>query len=310
MEAIPLRESAEAPKPMVMATNLQAMLESIDRLPVMPAVAARVLAFEDDVVSVVELSEVLSADPALTVALLKVANSAYYGFARQLSTVREAVLLLGFKQVRQVAVGASMIHAWRGVPREDDGFDLDLFWGHSMAVALMAETAARKFNAARPEEAFTAGVIHDMGVLALRKVYPAEFALAFEQARRQGAPLCDAELEFVGFTHAQVGAALAERWRLPSRLVEAVGRHHDALLTPGADGLAGVLGFADQVAEHYGVHCGYARGQIVPLSKLPDELATLEIACGGISSVLERSCAFISSVSGAPKVWYPATRAA
>jgi len=295
---------------MVMVTDPHALLESIDRLPVMPAVASRVLAFDDDVVSVMELSQVVSSDPALTVALLKVANSAYYGFARELSTVREAVMLLGFKQVRQVAVGASMMHAWTGARRENDGFDLDLFWGHSMAVAVMAETAARKFNAARPEEAFTAGVVHDMGVLAVRKAYPAEFALAVQQARRRGGPLCDAELEFLGFTHAQVGAALAERWELPARLVDAVGRHHDALLTPANDGLAGVLAFADQVTGHYGVHCGYARGQIVPVRTLPDELATLEIACGGIGSVLERSCAFISSVSGPPKVWYSSPMAA
>lgn len=282
-----------------------ALIEAMDDLPVLPAVAARVLSFDDETVSLQEMSHVLSGDPALTAALLKVANSAYYGFSRRLATVREAVLLLGFKQVRQVALGASLLNAFKHCAGEDDGFDLDLFWGHSIAVAVMAETAARKYNAGRPEEAFTAGVLHDIGVLAVRKALPTEFAAAIAMARRAGLSLWDAEMETFGFTHAQVGAALVERWQLPERLVEALARHHEALIEPHSDGLAGVVAFADQVAAHHGVACGYTPAPgIIPARELPLELATLELACGGMGAVLERSHAFIASVTGSPRQWF------
>ena len=88
-------------------------------------------------------------------------------------------------------------------------------------------------------------------------------------------------------------------------------RHHEALIEPGADGLAGVVGFADRIADHHGVHCGYARPVgIVPMRELPMELATLELACGGMQSVLERSHAFIASVTGTPRRWFGLTELA
>jgi putative nucleotidyltransferase with HDIG domain len=280
------------------------VLEGVDELPAMPAVAARILGFSDELVSIHEMARVIATDPVLTASLLRVANSAYYGFARRLSTVHEAVLLLGFKQVRQVAVGASLISAWKRHSGAADGFDLDLFWGHSLAVAVMAETGARKFNAGRPEEAFTAGLVHDVGALALRQAMPVEFHEALAMARRSGIAMWDAELERVGFTHAELGGLLAERWNLPARIVEAVARHHEALATPASDGLAGVVAFADRVADHFGVQCGVRSVGRAPSGKLPDALATLELACGGIGSVLDRAYAFISSVSGAPRSWF------
>ncbi len=287
-----------------MSADPHSLLDTIEHLPVIPAVAARVLGLDDDATSAAEVSQTVSADPVLTGTLLRVSNSAYYGFARQIATVREAVMLLGFKQVRQIAVGASVIRSWRYLQGARDGFDMDLFWGHSMTVALIAETAARKFNAGRPEEAFTAGILHDIGTLALRQARPDEFRAALRESRLRRVPLCDAELQFTGFTHAAVGAALAERWQFPSRLVEAIARHHEALFEPAADGLASLIGFADQIAAHHGLHAGYACDRSEG-RELSPRLATLEIACGGIASVLERAHAFITGVSGVPGTWYP-----
>lgn len=283
--------------------DAQMLIESLDHLPVIPAVAARVLSLNDDATSALEVSQVISTDPVLTAMLLRVSNSAYYGFSRRLSTVREAVLLLGFKQVRQIAVGASVMRSWKCNSGGADGFEMDLFWGHSMSVAVIAEMAARKFNSGRPEEAFTAGILHDLGVLALREARPLPFQAAI-RAASEGMELLAAEREHIGLTHDQMGEALAERWQLPERLVQAMAHHHDAGLSPVVDGLTGVVCAADQVAERYGVHCGFVRGSIPPRMQLPDELAKLEIACGGIGSVLDRAHAFITNVSGSPGSWY------
>lgn len=283
-----------------------ALLEQIDDLPPLPAVAARVMGMaDDDRTSAMDMAQVLSTDQALTAKLIRVSNSAYYGFARRVSTVREAVVMLGFKQVRQVAVGASLMNAFNTKKDPNDVFDLDLFWGHSVAVAVAAENLARKTRSARPEEAFTAGILHDIGRLVLRKVMPVEFLQAVTEARRGTYTLGEAELEFTGYSHDELGRALGERWKFPMHLVEAVRCHHDYTLTPAEDGLAGVVAQADRLAQHYGLYCGYDVAGAV-LNELPADLVEIEAACGGIERVLEKAFSFIESASGTPERWFAA----
>lgn len=281
------------------------LLDRIEELPPLPAVAARVMGMaDDDRTSALELAQVLSTDQALTAKLIKISNSAYYGFARRVSTVREAVLVLGFKQVRQVAVGASIMNSFRG-PRRDDGFDLDLFWGHSVAVAVAAETVAKKSHSAKPEDAFTAGILHDIGRLVLRQVMPDEFGRAVDIARSGQSSLHTAERMVTGFSHDDVGRVLGERWKFPTHLIDAVAGHHDVRLTLEGDGLAGVVALANRWVLHYGLYCGYDldAGDIPPL---PADLAEVEAACGGIDRVLDRAFSFIESASGTPDKWYAA----
>lgn len=289
-----------------MAKDASALFEQVDDLPPLPAVAARVMGMaDDDRTSAMDIAQVLSTDQALTAKLIRVSNSAYYGFARRVSTVREAVVMLGFKQVRQVAVGASLMNAFNKKSGRDDVFDLDLFWGHSVAVAVAAENLAKRTRAAKPEDAFTAGILHDIGRLVLRQVMPEAFLRAVTEARRGTYTLAEAELEFTGYAHDEIGRALGERWKFPLHLIEAVRCHHDYALTPVDDGLAGVVAQADRLAHHYGLYCGYDVVGAM-LEPLPDDLVEVEVACGGIERVLERAFAFIESASGTPEHWFAA----
>ncbi len=286
-----------------MGKDANELLDRVDDLPPLPAVAAKVMGMaEDDRTSAMDLAQVLATDQALTAKLIRISNSAYYGFARRISTVREAVVMLGFKQVRQVAVGASMMNTFKrsGV---DDGFDLDLFWGHSVGVAVAAEALARKTLGAKPEDAFTAGILHDIGRLVLRQVLPQEFSQAISIARTGEISLHDAELEVTGYAHDEIGQALGERWKFPGHLVDAVRCHHDDSLTAAADGLAGVIAQSNHLLLHYGLFCGYDLdiGQVPPLSL---ELEQVEAACGGMDRILAKAFSFIESASGTPEKWY------
>ncbi|MCC6266230.1 MAG: HDOD domain-containing protein [Dehalococcoidia bacterium] len=286
-----------------MGKDASELLNRVDDLPPLPAVAAKVMSMaEDDKTSAMDLAGVLATDQALTAKLIRISNSAYYGFARRISTVREAVVMLGFKQVRQVSVGASMMNAFKrnGV---DDGFDLDLFWGHSVAVAVASEALARKTLGAKPEDAFTAGILHDIGRLVLRQVMPQEFARAVAIARSGDIPLHDAEFETTGYQHDEIGQALGERWKFPGHLVDAVRCHHDGSLTAAADGLAGVVSQSNQLMLHYGLFCGYDM-DIGEVPVLSTELEQVETACGGIDRVLAKAFSFIESASGTPDKWY------
>lgn len=284
-----------------MPRNPAELLATIDELPPMPAVAARIMSIaEDEKSSAMDLAQVISTDNALTAKLIRLSNSAYYGFARKVSSVREAVLLLGFKQVRQVAVGASMMNAFR---RESpDGFDMDLFWGHSVAVAVAAEALAKRTRTARPEDAFTAGILHDIGRLIIRQCRPEEFGRALRMARTGTISLHAAEIRACGYAHDEVGRALGELWRFPAHLTDAIAGHHNSALTPEAAGLAGILAQANRLLLHYGFFCGYeTAGSMEPL---PQDLAEVEAAAGGIQRVLDRAFAFIDSASGTPQHWY------
>lgn len=286
--------------------DAEALLNRIDDLPPLPAVAARVMGMADDErTGAMELAQVLAADQALTAKLIRVSNSAYYGFARRISTVREAVVMLGFKQVRQVAVGASLMSTFRGGSGGEGAFNLDLFWGHSVAVAVAAEAITKKYRVARPEDAFTAGILHDIGRLVLRQTMPAEFEEAVFRAQSTGLPLCETELELTGYAHDEIGQALGERWKFPPHLVEAVRRHHDERLRPESDGLAGAVAQAHRLVLHYGLYCGYDR-EGGELRALAPDLREIEAACGGIERVIERSFSFIESASGTPDRWYAA----
>lgn len=280
------------------------LLSRIDDLPPLPAVAARVMGMaDDDRTSAMDMAQVLSTDQALTAKLIRVSNSAYYGFARRVSTVREAVVMLGFKQVRQVAVGASLINAFKTNRRANDPFDLDLFWGHSVAVAVAAEALAKKTHSAKPEDAFTAGILHDIGRLVIRQTMPEEFAEALLIARSGEMDLGAAELQTTGYSHVEVGRALGELWKFPMHLIDAVRCHHDFSQTPANDGLSGVVAQANRLALHYGLYCGYdlEDGELEPI---PIDLAAVEAACGGIELVMERAFSFIESASGTPEKWY------
>jgi HD-like signal output (HDOD) protein len=286
-----------------MGKDARELLERIDELPPLPAVAARVMAIADDqTTSALDLAQVLSADQAMTARLIKISNSAYYGFARKVSSVREAVVVLGFKQVKQVAVSASMMNAFGRDRRADDPFDLDLFWGHSVAVAVAAEGIAKRTRQAKPEDAFTAGILHDIGRLVMQLTLPSEFRQAVTMARSGSMPLHAAEALLTGYDHQEVGRALGELWKFPAHLTEAVSCHHSESLTPHNDGLSGCVAQADRLVNHYGLYCGYDLDGDVP--PMPFDLAPYADACGGIDLVLERAFAFIESASKRPEHWY------
>jgi len=287
-----------------MGRDAKELLDRINDLPPLPAVAARVMSMADSSkTSALDLAQVLSTDQALTAKLIRLSNSAYYGFARRVSTVREAVLVLGFKQVRQLAVGASIINGFKQNAALQGVFDLDLFWGHSVATAVAAETIAKRTRAARPEDAFTAGILHDIGRLVICQVMPREFANAVTFAKQSQTSLYDAERELTGYEHSEVGRALGERWKFPGHLVDAISTHHDDSLQPGPDGLCGVIAQANRLILHFGLYCGYD-DENGAAEAMPADLAAIEEDAGGIDRVIERAFAFIEAASGVPEKWY------
>lgn len=229
-----------------MSRDASELLRTVVDLPPFPAVAVRVMGLvNSDRTTAQDLAHVLSADQALTAKLLKLTNSAAAGSGRRVSTVREAVIVLGFKQVRQVAFVTSVINNFKQPGPADAGFDMDAFWFHSVAVGMTAEALARHSSLGNPEEAFTAGILHDVGRVVLRQTMPQEFREAVALHANRGVSLREAEVRTTGYSHDAVGQALGELWRFPEVISSAIGSHHDDEVANGPVSLPSIVARSD-----------------------------------------------------------------
>jgi putative nucleotidyltransferase with HDIG domain len=219
-------------------------------LPTIPPVLTGIIALiDDDRAGAKKLVDLIERDQALTARLLRLANSAFFGQARKVSTIPRAVLLLGFSTVRNLALG---VKVWdtlgTGVSRKE----LETLWTHSVQVAALARLIARQQRQTNPDEAFTTGLLHDVGqlVLALRfkEIY-------WETARKATSTehLPGLEQSSLGVDHAEVGSWLLEAWNLPALMVEAVRRHHDP---EARTGLAGAIGAASRLVHRTNFQTG------------------------------------------------------
>lgn len=232
------------------AERLRKATESIATLPTLPAVFDGVLRMLDDPnTSTRQLSRALSRDQVLTARLLKTANSAYYGFPRKVATASLALVVLGLDATRDVVLATSVMETFRR-SRADSRFDMARFWDHSLATAVVARELARRLRWESPGEAFTAGLLHDIGQVVLHEQHPDLFLETLRKARTENVDLALAELEILGATHPQVGGWLCRRWNLPASLCDAVEYHHTHDACQGPDrALAALVALADHLAH-------------------------------------------------------------
>ncbi|MGD9124669.1 MAG: HDOD domain-containing protein [Desulfarculaceae bacterium] len=200
----------------------------IDELPTLPVVVARLLALiEDEKSEVSALTEVISRDPALTSKVLKVANSAYYGFSQEISSLDRAVALLGLNMVKSLALSIGVV---QNLPQPKDTPLLSRqgLWLHSLAVATAITELSRRFGAGKEDEyLFVVGLLHDVGKIVLLHFFAEPYKEALERVNTQDeASLYLAERQAMGFDHGEVGAMLLSRWKFPQEVIKPILVHH------------------------------------------------------------------------------------
>ena len=170
-----------------------------------------------------DIARIVEADPALTVRLLRLANSAFYG-PLPVTTVRDAIIRVGTMDVAALGLASEVMRIFRGIPKGQ--FSMADFWEHSLWTACYSEALAPSGAHRQSVPMWLCGLLHDIGKLLLARNAPAEYAQVLDNVS-MGVMLSDAETETLGFTHAQAGAELLKTWRLPTTLVEATMRHHE-----------------------------------------------------------------------------------
>ena len=215
--------------------------------------------------------DLISYDTSLTANVLRVCNGAIYARGTPIDNLLSAVTRLGSREIYQIVVLA--IAATLSVDQKGYGVEASDLWQHSVATAAAAQLIAREV---REDEnvAFTAGILHDVGKIVLSAAM-GNCQEKFVQAIGSGASLTDAEEEFLGCNHAEVGGRLLERWNLPARLVAAIRYHHQPLTASEYQRLTACVHLGNSIA--YLMGCGYG-DPVLPVTTLGGTLKMLHIA--------------------------------
>jgi len=204
------------------------LLERVAELSTLPEVTQKILSLtEDPSSSARDLNEVLKHDMALSAKLVRVVNSAFYGLPGRVADVDRAIVLLGFQAVRNLAIAATMAALFRKQGTEVRGFSATNLWRHSVATAAAARSIVNTVGLrSLREEAFLAGIVHDIGVLVECQFAPKQFADVMAAMAGDRATLIDAEQSVLEMTHQDIGQSLAERWKFPRTMQLVAGYHH------------------------------------------------------------------------------------
>src|SRR3954464_8405910 len=202
------------------------IVKKVTTIATLPEVTAKIIAtVEDPKSTAAKLHQIVSHDLALVTRILKVVNSAFYGLPGQIGSVERAIVLLGLNAVKNIAVAASLGQLFRG-GRLCDKFTPRDLWRHCIAVGVAARDLAKQMKLPMADEAFLAGMIHDVGILISLQLHPEQLRTVCDRAAAGGGDFCELEREVIGLDHQQLGMGLAEHWKFPRPCQLVAGYHH------------------------------------------------------------------------------------
>lgn len=208
-------------------TNKRRAIQKISLLPSIPATLQKIIETSGDPKSSAEdLQHVIEKDQAISAAILKLSNSAYYGYARQVDDIKRAIVIIGFNTSVSVAISISVLKSLSG-KMESAEFSRESFWKHTIAAGEAARMIAKESKFPNQAQAYVIGLLHDIGKVVLNFIDAKEFDDAVFESRAVGKPLYTTELHMFGFDHQEAGGWLGDKWKLPEPIVMAIRHHND-----------------------------------------------------------------------------------
>ncbi len=213
-------------------------LREVKNLPTLPGIVIKLSKMAEDPETTTEqMGKVISKDHILAAKLLKLVNSAFYGFPQRISSLSSAIILLGFNVIKSLIISASIFEVM-------ENEDMEL-WGHSLGCAVICSILAKRLGLSEPEEISTAGLIHDIGKVAIKMELPKENSMIDRLVMERQISRYEAEQEILGLDHSEVGGWLARSWNLPNKLIEPVSCHHDPRLAKEEQLASSIVHFSD-----------------------------------------------------------------
>ena len=240
-----------------MPDDLQNIVMQAVDLPTIPAVAKKVVkALGNPNTNLNDLNKLISTDQALSARILKIANSAMYYCQREINSLNMAMSRIGLASLKSIVIAVSTKDIYKTFGEAEK-----LLWEHSVGVSIASQTIAQKIGGFKDDEIFLGGLMHDIGKTLLNNKDPQKYSQIFQEVHEGGKSFIDAEQEIYGFTHAEVGALIINKWNLPAILTEVIRIHHDLNpeQKPTQNGLktAALINLADLICQKLGI--GYKK---------------------------------------------------
>ncbi|MFH1136646.1 MAG: HDOD domain-containing protein [Pseudomonadota bacterium] len=265
-------------------TSFNRLKSRMKDLPSIPSSLARIIKILDDPGSSArDLGRAIGRDQAVTAKILRIVNSAYYGFPRRIDALDHAVAVLGYRSIREIVLVTTLLDEAsnsRNIPT----LDRKQLWEHAAACGGAARTIAQKTGALKADSVFLAGLLHDIGKVFLDAFLGSEYEVVVKTAREQGILLIEAEEKILGANHTDFGHWLSEEWNLPPNLSQAVLYHHQPHLA----------------SDHYILACLVHLGDIMA--------RTLEYGHGGDDAMPEVNRQAWASLNLTPRLWAEITK--
>ncbi|MCL2283878.1 MAG: HDOD domain-containing protein [Fibromonadales bacterium] len=249
---------------MVNNARIEILIKNMGELPTLPSVFFTVnKMLSSPRTSAVDVGKVVANDQVIASKILKISNSAFYGFAGKVNTVSHAIAVLGFTSIKNIVLTTSILSTLN-LKNPIKGFSLAAFWKHSAAVGAIAKLVAGEVFPQKQEEAFVVGLLHDIGKLVLAICAPEDFAKCINYAIEKKCLFLNAEQELLGINHTDIAALVNEKWKLPAEFAAVLINHHKNISASGEHSkLVSVVKLADVLAR--GMQFGHACDLSIPI---------------------------------------------
>lgn len=239
----------------LVALGVRERVWALEEVSTLPSTLVRILSVvQNESATALDLAEVVASDQSLTLRILGTVNSSYYGFHRQIRTVPDAVVILGFDEVERLALAISVINMFGRDPTSARA--LHMLWRHSLACSVVAGCLEARLRSKKPQisGAHVSGLLHDIGKAVIAQQFPDAMSSILRLIEDDGYSHTDAEREILdGYTHCDIGAWLAGRWGLPPAIVESIEMHHSPSALPNPHILTHAAHVADALCNRVGI---------------------------------------------------------
>lgn len=239
--------------------TMLAKLDGIENLPTLPVMVQQIQKLINSPNSSMnQIGALISKDQAIAARVVRLVNSAFYGLGRKVSSIPQAIVVLGLNTVKNLVTGVSVIRMFETTDKASI-FNRDMFWLHSLGCAMGARLLAKNLGRNEPEDFFLAGLLHDIGVLILDQFFHDEFLRVLTYADEKHIDYYTAEQMVLGLTHCDVGAIVAEKWKIPDFLIQTMKYHHTSVnQDPEINcDVINIVHIADAAATNTGFHMGF-----------------------------------------------------
>ncbi len=207
--------------------ELRNFIITIKDMPSLPSIVMELLSsLSNDKISIQQITKILEKDPVLVSKILKVINSSYYSVRFNITSLKQAIVLLGLREIKRITIGTSVINTFEN-SKDSDKFDRISFWQHCLGCGKIAEMIAEKFNFPFKDQAFLGGLLHDIGKVVVNIFFFDEFKQVLEECRKPDISFRQAEKMIIGADHTETGFWFAERWKFPGTIKDVIKNHHN-----------------------------------------------------------------------------------